>query len=404
LENNLKLIQKGRQEFLWAKNNMSLINNIIYKYKSKKILEKYTLGVCLHITKETSVFLWGLKHLGANIMLCPANPLSTQDHIVAFLKEKEIKVFANRKETIKSFYNNMNSVLDQKPNIIIDDGGEFHKRALQKKYKILGGTEETTSGINRLKAWYKKKLITYPIIAVNQSNTKYLFDNRYGTGQSSIEGIIRSTGILLAGKYVVVCGYGWVGKGIASCLKGLGAKVTITEINPIRALEAFMDGYYVKPISETTEFGDIFITCTGQLRIIRQEHIKKMKNGAILCNAGHFDVEIDTNYLKVEDRNPIVIKKNLKCYKVNGKKIYLLADGRVINLVCANGNSPEIMALSFANQLMSIIYLSKNYDRLENKIYNVSKRIENKISKIALQSFKLRIDKITQEQENYFNY
>ena len=403
MENYFKLIQKGRQEFLWAKNNMPMINSIINKYNGKKILEKYTLGICLHITKETAVFLLGLKHLGANIMLCPANPLSTQNHIAAYLKENKIKVFANRKETNKSFYSNMDSVLNQTPEIVIDDGGEFHKRALQKKYKILGGTEETTSGINRLKAWYKKKLITYPIIAVNHSKTKHLFDNRYGTGQSSIEGIIRSTGILLAGKYIIVCGYGWVGKGIASCLKGLGAKVTITEINPIRALEAFMDGYYVKPISETTEFADIFITCTGQLRIIRQEHIKKMKNGVILCNAGHFDMEIDTNYLKVEDRNPLVIKKNLKCYKINGKKIYLLAEGRVINLVCANGNSPEIMSLSFANQLMSIIYLSKNHNRLENKIYKVSKRIENKISKIALQSFNLKIDKITQEQENYFN-
>jgi adenosylhomocysteinase len=200
-----------------------------------------------------------------------------------------------------------------------------------------------------------------------------------------------------------VCGYGWVGKGIASCLKGLGAKVTITEINPIRALEAFMDGYYVKPINETTSYGDIFITCTGQLRVIRKEHIRKMKNGAILCNAGHFDVEIDTTYLKVEDKHPLIIKKNLKCYKINGNKIYLLADGRVINLVCANGNSPEIMALSFANQLLSIIYLSKNHNKLENKIYNVSKKIENKISKIALQSFDLKIDKITQEQESYFN-
>ena len=403
MENNVRLIQKGRREFLWAKNNMPLVNYIIEKNGNRKILEKYTLGVCLHITKETAVFILGLKHLGANIILCPANPLSTQDHMVAYLKENAIKVFSNKKETTRSFNNNMNSVLDLKPEIIIDDGGEFHKKALQKNYKILGGTEETTSGINRLKAWYKKKLITYPIIGVNQSNTKHLFDNRYGTGQSSVEGIIRSTGILLAGKYVVVCGYGWVGKGIASCLKGLGAKVTITEINPIRALEAFMDGYYVKPINETTSYGDIFITCTGQLRVIRKEHIRKMKNGAILCNAGHFDVEIDTTYLKVEDRHPIIIKKNLKCYKINGNKIYLLADGRVINLVCANGNSPEIMALSFANQLLSIIYLSKNHNKLENRIYNVSKKIENKISEIALQSFDLKIDKITQEQENYFN-
>src|SRR6476659_9560762 len=224
---------------------MPMINSIINKYNGKKILEKYTLVICLNMTKETAVFLFGLKHLGANIMLCPANPLSTQDHIAAYLKENKIKVFANRKETIKSFYTNMDSVLNQTPEIVIDDGGEFHKRALQKNYKILGGTEETTSGINRLKAWYKKKLISYPIIAVNQSKTKHLFDNRYGTGQSTVEGILRTTGVLLAGKRVVVCGYGWVGKGVASYSKGLGAKVIVTEIDAVRALEAFMDGFEV---------------------------------------------------------------------------------------------------------------------------------------------------------------
>ncbi|MDQ6722759.1 MAG: adenosylhomocysteinase, partial [Thermoproteota archaeon] len=277
-----------------------------------------------------------------------------------------------------------------------------HNRALQKNYKIFGGTEETTSGINRLKAWYQKKKITYPIIAVNQSNTKYLFDNRYGTGQSTIEGILRTTGILLAGKRVIVCGYGWVGKGIASCLKGLGAKVIITEIDPLRGLEAFMDGYEVKPISETTLFGDLYITCTGQLRVIRQEHIEKMKNGVILCNAGHFDVEIDINYLNTLDFHPTIIRKNLKRYKINKKKIYLLSEGRVINLVGSDGNPPEIMALSFANQLLSIIYLSRRYKKLENKLYKVPKKIENEISRLALQSFNIKIDKITLEQENYF--
>ncbi len=280
--------------------------------------------------------------------------------------------------------------------------GNFIKGALQKKYKILGGTEETTSGINRLKAWTKKKLITYPIIAVNQSNTKYLFDNKYGTGQSSVEGILRTTGILLAGKRVIVCGYGWVGKGIASYLKGLGAKVIVTEIEPIRALEAFMDGFEVKPVMETTISGDLYITCTGQVRVIRQEHIEKMKNGVILCNAGHFDIEIDTNYLNKEDLHPITIRKNLKCYNINRKKIYLLSEGRVINLVGADGNPPEIMALSFANQLLSIIYLSKNYKNLENKIYNVPKKIEKQTSQLALQSYSIKIDYITPEQKSYF--
>ncbi|MER5176269.1 MAG: adenosylhomocysteinase [Candidatus Nitrosocosmicus sp.] len=402
MNDNIDLIEQGEQEFFWAKDNMPIIEKILKKCKNKKILERYSLGICLHITKETAVLVMGLKHLGANIFLCPANPLSTQEHIVSFLKEKGIDVYGKKGETIQTFYNNMHIVLDKKPNFIIDDGGEFHNRALQKNYKIFGGTEETTSGINRLKAWYQKKIITYPIIAVNQSNTKYLFDNRYGTGQSSIEGILRTTGILLAGKRVIVCGYGWVGKGIASCLKGLGAKVIITEIDPLRGLEAFMDGFEVKPISETTLFGDLYITCTGQLRVIRQEHIEKMKNGVILCNAGHFDVEIDINYLNTCDFHPTIIRKNLKCYKISKKKIYLLSEGRVINLVGSDGNPPEIMSLSFANQLLSIIYLSKHYKKLENKIYKVPKKIENEISRLALQSFNIKIDNITLEQENYF--
>jgi adenosylhomocysteinase len=402
LHENKSLIEQGKLEFLWAKYNMPIINKIAKKYETKQVLEGFSLGICLHITKETAVLVNGLRHLGAQIFLCSANPLSTQEHIVSLLDEKEIKVYGKRGETLHDFYNNMNIVLDKKPNIIVDDGGEFHKRAIQKKYKILGGTEETTSGINRLKAWAKKKLITYPIIAVNQSDTKYLFDNKYGTGQSSLEGILRTTGILLAGKRVIVCGYGWVGKGIASNLKGLGAKVIVTEIDPIRALEAFMDGFEVKPLMETTLFGDLYITCTGQVRVIRQEHIEKMKNGVILCNAGHFDVEIDINYLNKEDLHPITIRKNLKCYHLNRKKIYLLSEGRVINLVGADGNPPEIMALSFANQLLSIIYLSKHYKNLENKIYSVPKKIENQTSQLALQSYRIKIDDITPEQKSYF--
>ena len=223
-----------------------------------------------------------------------------------------------------------------------------------------------------------------------------------GTGQSSVDGILRTAGILLAGKRIIVCGYGWVGKGIASCLKGLGAKVVVTEVDPIHALEAFMDGFEVKPISETTAYGDLYITCTGQLKVIRQEHIEKMKYGVILCNAGHFDVEIDIDYLNNEDSHPTVIRQNVKCYKIKRKKIYLLSEGRVINLVGGNGNPPEIMALSFANQLLSIIHISKHYKKLENKIYKVPKKIEDEISRLALLSFNIKIDNITQDQKSYF--
>jgi adenosylhomocysteinase len=318
------------------------------------------------------------------------------------LRSKEIVVYGKRGETIQTFYENMDKVLNKRPNMIIDDGAEFHNRALKKKYEIFGGTEETTSGINRLKAWYKKKLVSYPVIAVNQSKTKYLFDNRYGTGQSTIGGILRTTGVLLAGKRVIVCGYGWVGKGVAAYSKALGAKVVVTEIDVIRALEAFMDGFEVKPIKETTSFADIYITCTGQLRVIRQEHIEKMKTGVILCNAGHFDVEIDTGYLNNADYHPTAIRKNLKCYKINKKKVYLLSEGRVINLIGGEGNPPEIMALSFANQLLSIIYLSKNYKKLENKLYRVSKRSEHNLCSLAMQSFNIQIDNLTEEQKDYF--
>jgi adenosylhomocysteinase len=400
------LLEQGKSEARWAYENMHIIDQIIKRHRNKSVLEGYSLGICLHITKETAVLILGLKQLGANISLCPANPLSTQEHIVSLLKEKEINVYwkneRKNERKIQSFFKNMDMVLENKPTIIVDDGGEFHKRVLQKNYKIFGGTEETTSGINRLKAWNKGKSIKYPIIAVNQSRTKNLFDNRYGTGQSSIDGILRTTGILLAGKRIVVCGYGWVGKGVANNARGLGAKVVVTEIDPIRALEAFMDGFEVKPIGETTAFGDIYITCTGQLRVIRQEHIENMKNGVILCNAGHFDVEIDIEYLNNGDSHPTTIRKNLKCFRINKKKIYLLSEGRVINLVGGEGNSPEIMALSFANQLLSIIYISKNYNKLDPKIYKVPKKIEIEISHLALKSFSIQIDSITKEQENYF--
>ncbi len=381
---------------------MPIIDKIVKKYENNKVLSHLSLGICLHITKETSVLVMGLKHLGADIFLCPANPMSSQEHIVTLLRSKEIVVYGKRGETIQTFYENMDRVLDKRPNMIIDDGAEFHNRALKKKCEIFGGTEETTSGINRLRAWYKKKLVSYPVIAVNQSKTKHLFDNRYGTGQSTIGGILRTTGVLFAGKRVIVCGYGWVGKGVAAYSKGLGAKVIVTEIDVIRALEAFMDGFEVKPIKETTSFADVYITCTGQLRVIRQEHIENMKNGVVLCNAGHFDVEIDTGYLNNADHHPTTIRKNLKCYKINKKKVYLLSEGRVINLVGGEGNPPEIMALSFANQLLSIIYLSKNYKKLENKLYRVSKRTEHDLCSLAIQSFNIQIDNLTQEQKDYF--
>jgi len=394
----------GKSEYLWAKKHMPVLDRLTRRFVSKKSLQNFRLGICLHITKETSVLLMALKEAGAEVNLCPANPLSIQDPVKSFLIKNDIKIFSKKDDTLLDFYSNMEGVLDTKPNIITDDGGELHKRALCRKFNVMGGTEETTSGVNRLMAWGKEGLLMYPIIAVNRSRTKYLFDNRYGTGQSTIEGILKTTGILLSSKRIVICGYGWVGKGVAKCANGMGAKVTITEVNPLKALEAYFDGFEVKPLDEVISNGDIFITCTGQVNVIGQDQFEKINEGAILCNAGHFDVEIDINYLNSIDQNHFSPRMNVECYRVGEKKkkIYLLAKGRVINLVGAEGNSPEVMSISFANQFLSIVYLSQFHEKLDNQIYNTPKKIERKIILAAMDSFGLKIDRLTPQQNDYF--
>jgi adenosylhomocysteinase len=394
----------GRSAYLWAKKSMPILNRLVKRFVSKRNLENFKLGICLHITKETSVLLMALKEAGAEVTLCPANPLSIQEPVKFFLIKNDIKIFANKEGSRQDFYNNMERVLDTKPDILTDDGGELHKRALCRDFKIMGGTEETTSGVNRLKAWDKEGLLLYPILAVNRSRTKYLFDNKYGTGQSTLEGILNTTGILLSSKRIVVCGYGWVGKGVARCAMGMGAKVTITEVNPLRALEAYFDGFDVKPLDEVVSIADVFITCTGQVNVIGQNQIEKIKEGAILCNAGHFDVEIDVNFLNSIDPDHFSPRMNVSCYRIgeSKKKIYLLGKGRVINLVGAEGNSPEVMSISFANQFLSIIYLTKFHEKLENKIYKTPKKIEKKIIWTALDTFGLKIDSLTSDQNNYF--
>ncbi len=394
----------GRSEYLWAKKNMPILSRLVDKFVSKRSLENFKLGICLHITKETSVLLMALKQAGAEVTLCPANPLSIQEPVKFFLIKNDIEIFANKEGSTLDFYNNIERVLDTKPDILTDDGGELHKRSLCKKFNIMGGTEETTSGVNRIKEWGKEGLLVYPIIAINQSRTKYLFDNKYGTGQSTLEGILNTTGILLSSKRIVVCGYGWVGKGVARCAMGMGAKVTITEVNPLRALEAYFDGFDVKTIDEVVSIADVFITCTGQINVIGQHQIEKIKEGAILCNAGHFDVEIDVNYLNSIDPNHFSPRMNVSCYRIGERrrKIYLLANGRVINLVGAEGNSSEVMSISFANQFLSIIYLTLFHEKLENRIYKTPKKIEKKIIWTALDTFGLKIDSLTLEQNNYF--
>jgi adenosylhomocysteinase len=400
---DIRLAQKGKLSYQWASDHMSILDKIKNKYEKKKPLAGYRIGFCLHITKETSVLVRTAKQLGADIALCSANPLSVQDDIAAFLSSEGIITFAWRGETKREYDECIGSVLKFQPNIITDDGSDLHIAANKAKAKIFGGSEETASGVKRLKALERRKRLLYPVIAVNDAYTKHMFDNRYGTGQSTIDGILRTTSLFISGKQIVVCGYGWVGKGVAARARGMGAIVTVTEINPIKAIEANMDGFNVKRLYDAVSIGDIFITCTGQTNVIRKEHIKKMKCGAILTNAGHFDREIDIKYLYSQDKSPVTVRTNIDCFKILGKKIYLVSKGRVVNLVGAEGHPPEVMALSFANQIMSIIFLSKNYSKMDNKVYTVPSEIDLSVAKYALAAMNIEIDTMTDSQRLYLD-
>jgi adenosylhomocysteinase len=374
---------------------MQIIDRIINDFSASLALplQGIRLGICLHITKETSVLVMALKVLGAEMALCSANPLSTQNDIALFLKDQGIRVFATRGESYEQYQDNMLKVIRFKPEIVTDDGAELHLMVHRfSNSEIVAGTEETTSGVTRIKELEFGRQLKYPIIAINNARTKYLFDNRYGTGQSTVDGLLRTTSVFLPGKHVIVCGYGWVGKGVASRLRGMGAIVTVTEIDSIKALEALMEGYDVRPLASVCTYGDIFITCTGSYRIIRKEHIDRMKDGVILCNAGHFDFEIDIGYMKSQDQKPNEVRPNIQQYMINGKCIYLLASGRVINLVGAEGHPPEVMALSFANQMMSIIYLAKEMGSLEPRVYDVPEHIDRKIAEYALDAFGINVE------------
>lgn len=397
--------ERGELSFLWAKDHMGILKKITEKVLKGQPLAGRRLGFCLHITKETSVLIMAAQELGAEIAACPANPLTTQDDIASFLCEKGVTVYAWRGQTDKEFRECLNKVIQFKPEIVTDDGAELHVQANNIKCQsILGGTEETTTGVTRLRALQGKKSLLYPVIGVNDASTKYLFDNRYGTGQSTIDGLMRATGVFMAGKHVIVCGYGWVGKGVASRASGMGAIVTVTEIDHTRALEASMDGFAVKRLLDVVESGDIFITCTGQTKVIRKEHFQKMKQGAILANAGHFDVEIDVEYLFKQDSNPVCVRANVSSFKIDGKKIFLIGRGRVVNLVSGEGHAPEVMSLSFANQLLSILYLSKFHGKLKKRLLRVPRHIDKAIARYSTESMNIRIDKLTTEQKAYRHF
>ena len=387
---------------------MQILNNTLTRLKKSKPLKGITLGFCLHITKETSVLLIGAKELGATVACCGGNPLTTQDNIAAFLASQGIHVYAWYGQSVKEYDWCIEQVLNHKPTILTDDGSDMNVKAhFDKKYKgmkILGATEETTAGVTRIRAVENQGKLRYPVILVNEAYTKHMFDNRYGTGQSTIDGYLRAMNLLLASKRVVVVGYGWVGRGVASRFHGMGSKIIITEVDPVKALEAHMDGFEVMPMVQACKVGDIFITCTGMTSVIRKEHILQMKDGAIMGNVGHFDVEIDAQFLLKKSKSVRQARPNLdECTLSNGKHVYLIGEGRLANLVAAEGHPPEVMAQSFSNQILSILYILKNHKKIGNKIINVPEEIDRQVAVDALKAMDVNIDKLTPEQVKYMN-
>lgn len=405
---NPKLAKQGKLSYEWARSHMQILDNTLNRLKKSKPLKGVTLGFCLHITKETAVLLMGAKELGATVAACGGNPLTTQDDIAAFLASQRIHMYAWAGQTAKEYDWCIQQVLNHKPQILTDDGSDLNIKAhfgkQNQSLKILGATEETTAGVNRIKAVEKQGKLRYPVISVNDADTKHMFDNRYGTGQSTIDGYLRAMNLLFASKRVVVVGYGWVGKGVAARSHGMGSKVIVTEVDPVKALEAHMDGYEVMPMAEAAKIGDIYITCTGMTSVIRKEHLLKMKDGAIVGNVGHFDVEVDADFLLKKSKSVREIRPNLdECTLTNGKKIYLIGKGRIANLVAAEGHPAEVMAQSFSNQLGSILYILKNHKKMTNTVIPVPKEIDRQIAFDALNAMNVKIDKLTNEQLRYMN-
>ncbi|UCF44778.1 MAG: adenosylhomocysteinase [Candidatus Bathyarchaeota archaeon] len=399
------LASQGRLQIEWASAHMPVLNQIKSRFSKKQPFKDVMIGACLHVTKETAVLVDTLMAGGAQVALCGSNPLSTQDDVAAALVEKGTHVFAQRGQTTEQYYYCIHRVLDYKPVITLDDGadlvGTLHSKRTGALKNVKGGTEETTTGVLRLRAMEKTKSLKYPIIAVNDAYTKYLFDNRYGTGQSTIDGILRATTTLLAGKTFVVCGYGWCSRGIAMRAQGMGANVIVTEVNPLRALEAVMNGLRVMPIAEAAVIGDIFVTATGDINIIRKEHMQKMKDGAIIANSGHFNVEISLQDLEDLSTVKKTMRPNLEEYTLkDGRRLYLLAEGRLVNLAAAEGHPSEVMDMSFANQALCAEYLTKTA-KMPPKVYTVPKGIDKTIAELKLKAMGIEIDELTSEQKEY---
>ena len=406
---DIKLAPEGKLKIEWADQQMPVLRLIKDRFKKTKPLKGITVGGCLHITTETANLARTLKAGGAKVALCASNPLSTQDEVAASLvSDFGIYVYSIRGEDNKTYYKHVHQVLDHKPDITLDDGGDLvstiHKERKELLDGVIAGTEETTTGIIRFKSMEREKALKYPIIAVNDADTKHLFDNRYGTGQSSIDGILRATNILLAGKNFVVGGYGWCGRGVAMRASGLGAHVIVLEVNPVRALEALMDGFQVMPIKQAAKIGDIFITATGDCDVITKDHFKLMKDGAVVCNTGHFNVEINIPDLETLTKSKRLIRPYVEEHLLkDGRKIYLLGEGRLINLAAAEGHPAIVMDMSFANQALATEYIKNKGKKLAVKVHPVPEEIDKNIAILKLKSMGVFIDKLTPKQKKYLS-
>lgn len=404
---DLALADLGKRRIEWAAQSMPVLAAIRKQFIKTQPLAGLRVAACLHVTTETANLMIALRDGGANIALCASNPLSTQDDVAAALvREYHIPTFSIKGESNDVYYQHINAALDHNPQFTMDDGADvvsaLHTKRKEQLSNVIGGTEETTTGVIRLRAMAKDKVLAYPIIAVNDALTKHLFDNRYGTGQSTLDGIIRATNILLAGMNVVVAGYGWCGRGVAMRARGMGANVIVTEIDPTKAIEAIMDGFRVMTMHEAAVIGDVFVTVTGNKSVIARDHFEKLKSGAILCNSGHFNVEIDLEALGSMASSRRETRAFVEEFAMrDGRKVYVLGEGRLINLAAAEGHPASVMDMSFANQALSAEYMVKNHAKLEKKVYSVPEELDKQVAKMKLESMGVAIDRLTPEQEEY---
>jgi adenosylhomocysteinase len=405
---DLGLAPKGRERIEWASGEMRVLALIRERFQKERPLTGITIGACLHVTTETANLVETLFAGGAEVALCASNPLSTQDDVAAALcEETGIEVYAIKGEDNETYYRHINSVLDTRPNVTMDDGADLvsllHKERQDQLGEVIGGTEETTTGVIRMRAMAADGALRYPIVSVNDANTKHLFDNRFGTGQSTIDAIMRSTNLLLAGRTVVVCGYGMCGRGVASRAKGLGAQVVVTEVDPLPALEAAMEGYRVMPLREAARIGEVFVTVTGDTGVIRREHLELMRDGAVVANAGHFDVEIDKSALAELAGGAVRRIRDFvdEFTFADGRRVNLLAEGRLVNLAAAEGHPAAVMDMSFANQALSVEWIVKRRGTLDPEVHPVPAEIDAEVARLKLQTMGIEIDALTKEQEEY---